>query len=79
MKPFKDKARVDHMFLQGEPYMVDTQSGYRYSMVARCPHDQHNATVAQVERNGKCLSKVVFECTSCLQRFEGSRDDVCIW
>ena len=79
MEPFKDETRVDRMFALGRPYLVDQQTGYRYSMVAKCPQDGCVATVAQIERSGECLSKVVFECTSCLKRFEANRDDVCIW
>jgi len=76
MKPVKDTEKVKRMFAQGQPALVDTQSGYKYSMVARCPKDGHYASVARVERAGLSLSKVIFQCTLCFTQFEVSQDDI---
>lgn len=79
MEPVKDAERVKRMFAQGEPFLVDPQSGYRYSMVARCPQDSSYSSVAQVEKAGQSLSRVMFQCPSCSNRFEAKPDELFVW
>ena len=76
MEPVKDTERVKKMFAQGQPELVDTQTGYKYSMVARCPKDGNIASVAKIERTGQSLSKVTFRCASCFTEFEVGQDDI---
>jgi hypothetical protein len=78
MKAKKDTAKVKRMFTQGQPTLVDAQTGYKYSMVARCPKDGNFASVDRVEKAGQSLSKVTFLCTSCFTQFEVSQDDIYI-
>ena len=78
MKPIKDTEKVKRMFAQGQPDLVDVQTGYKYSMVARCPKDGEFASVTRIERAGKSLSRVTFRCTSCFTEFEVSQDDIYI-
>jgi hypothetical protein len=78
MEPVKDAEKVKRMFAQGQPELVDTQTGYKYSMVTRCPKDGNFASVARIERAGKSLNKVTFRCTSCFTEFEVSQDDIYI-
>ena len=78
MKTIKDTNKVKRMFAQGQPDLVDVQTGYKYSMVARCPKDGDFASVARIERAGQSLSKVTFRCTSCFTEFEVSQDDIYI-
>ena len=40
------------MFAQGWVEIVDTQTGYKYSMVSRYPKDGNLAHVAKTERTG---------------------------
>ena len=78
MEPIKDAGKVQKMFAQGQPFLIDSQSGYKYSMVSRCPKDGSYAAVAQIERAGESLKRVVFECTSCFNRFEVKQDKILI-
>lgn len=78
MEPVKDIEKVKKMFAQGQSELVDAQTGYKYSMVARCPKDGDFASVARIERAGECLSKVTFRCTSCFTEFEAGQDDIYI-
>jgi len=78
MEPIKDTAKVKRMFAQGQPDLVEVQTGYKYSMVARCPKDGNFASVSRIERAGQFLSKVTFRCTSCFTEFEVSQDDIYI-
>ena len=76
MKPVKDAQKVNKMYAHGQPSLVDPQSGYKYSMSARCPKDGTFCSVAQVTREGQALSKVVFHCSSCFNQFEVKPDDI---
>jgi hypothetical protein len=70
MKPAKSITRVRKMFYQGQPFLIDPQSGYKYTMTARCPKDGSYASVAQIVKEGQTLSRVVFQCPSCFDLFE---------
>ena len=76
MKPVKDEQKVKRMFAQGQPFLTDTESGYKYSMVARCPKDGAYSSVEQIEKEGEALSRVVFHCSSCSGLFTAKRDDI---
>ena len=78
MEPVKDPEKVKRMFEQGQPTVVDEQTGHKYDMVARCPKDGNFASVARIERVEKSLSKVTFQCASCFTEFEVSQDDIYI-
>ena len=78
MEPVKDTDKLKRMFVQGQSTLVDAQTGYKYSMVARCPKDVNFASVARIERAGQSLSKVTFQCTSCFTQFEVSQEDIYI-
>jgi hypothetical protein len=78
MEPVKDTDKVKRMFVQGQSTLVDVQTGYKYSMVARCPKDGNFASVARIERAGQSLSKVTFQCASCFTQFEVSQEDIYI-
>ena len=76
MESVKDTEKVKRMFAQGQPALVDAQTGHKYSMVACCPKDGNFASVARIERAGQSLSRVTFQCTSCFTEFEVSQDDI---
>ncbi len=76
MEPVRDADKVKRMFLQGETTLVDPESKYKYSMVARCLKDGDYASVARIERSGGTLSRVIFQCTSCFSQFEVSQDEI---
>ena len=76
MEPFKDTEKVKRMFAQGQPNLVDMQTGHKYSIVAHCPKDGNFASVARIERAGQTLSKVTFQCASCFTEFEVGQDDI---
>jgi hypothetical protein len=76
MEPFKDTEKVKRMFMQGQSDLVDVQTKYKYSMVARCPKDGNFSSVARIERAGQSLSKVTFRCTSCFTEFEVIQSDI---
>ena len=78
MEPIKDTEKVKGMFVQGQPDLVDVQTKYKYSMVARCPKDGNFSSVARIEKAGQSLSKVTFRCASCFTEFEVSQDDIYI-
>ena len=76
MEPIRDAEKVKRMFLQGQTTIVDPESKYKYSMVARCPKDGSYASVARIERSDQALSKVIFQCTSCFSQFEVNQDEI---
>jgi hypothetical protein len=76
MEPVRDTEKVKRMFAQGQPALVDAQTGYNYSMVARCPKDGSYASVARIQRSGQALSRVIFQCTSCFSQFEVNQDEI---
>jgi hypothetical protein len=76
MEPVRDAEKVKRMFLQGQTTIVDPESKYKYSMVARCPKDGSYASVSQIQRSGQALSRVIFECTSCFSQFEVNQDEI---
>jgi len=76
MEPVRDAEKVKRMFLQGQTTIVDPESKYKYSMVARCPKDDSYASVSQIQRSGQALSRVIFECTSCFSQFEVNQDEI---
>lgn len=78
MEPIKDTEIVKRMFIQGQSELVDAQTKYKYSMVARCPKDSNFSSVARIERAGQSLSKVTFRCASCFAEFEVSQEDIYI-
>ncbi len=78
MKPVKDIEKVTKMFTEGQINVVDTQTGYKYSMVARCPKDRNFASVVRIVREGKSLSKVTFRCALCSTEFEVSQNNIYI-
>jgi len=78
MEPIKDTVKVKKMFAQGQLTLVDPQTGYRYSMVARCPKDGSFASVASIEKAEQSLIRVTFQCSSCFTQFEVSQDDIYI-
>ena len=79
MEPVKNATQVKKMFAQGQPFIVDIPSGYKYSMVAFCPKDGGYASVSQIEKSGQQLSRVVFQCSSCYDEFEVSQDEIYIF
>ena len=78
MEPIKDTEKVKSMFIQGQSDVVDTQTKYKYTMVARCPKDGNISSVVRIERAGCSLSKVTFRCTLCFTEFEASQNDIYI-
>lgn len=78
MEPVRDAGKVKIMFAQGQPFLVDSQSGYKYSMVAHCPKDGSYAPVAEIEKEHRALSRVVFQCSSCFNLFEVKQDEILI-
>ena len=76
MEPVRNTEKVKRMFAQGQSELVDPQTGYKYTMVARCPKDGNFASVARIERAGQSLSRVTFQCTSCFTEFEVIQDDI---
>jgi len=39
MEPFEDIEKVKRIFAQGQTAVVESQTGYKYSMVDRCCKD----------------------------------------
>jgi hypothetical protein len=76
MEPVKDSKKVKKMFAEGQPFIIDVPTGYKYSMVAFCPKDGSYASVAQIEKSGQSLSRVVFQCSSCSGQFEVNQDQI---
>jgi len=78
MEPIKDTEKVKRMFVQGQLDLVDVRTGYKYSMVARCPKDGNFSSATRIERAGQSINKVTFRCTSCFTEFEVSQDEIFI-
>ena len=78
MEPIKDKEKVERMFSQGQTTLVDTSSGYKYSMVACCPQDGSFSSVEQMEKTSTGLSRIIFRCPHCSNLFEVKQEDIYI-
>ena len=78
MEPIKDKEKIERMFGQGQTTLLDTSSGYRYIMTARCPQDNSFSSVAQTEKTPKGLSRVIFRCPHCSNLFEVEQENIYI-
>jgi hypothetical protein len=78
MEPIKDKEKVKRMFSQGQTTLVDTTSGYKYSMTACCPQDGSFSSLAQTEKTSEGLSRVIFRCPHCSNLFEAKQEDIYI-
>ena len=76
MEPIKDIEKVKRMFAQGQTEIVDTETGYKYSMVAHCPKDEKLAPVGRIEKAGQTLKQVTFICTICFTEFEVGQEDI---
>ena len=79
MEPIKDSEKVKRMFSQGQTSIVDTSTGYKYSMTAYCPKDGSFASIAEIEKSGESLSRVVFKCSQCSTLFEAKQGDIYLW
>jgi len=76
MEPIKDPEKVKRMFAQGQLTLVDAQTGYKYTMTARCPNDGNFASAVRIERAGQSISTVTFQCTSCFSEFNVAQEDI---
>jgi len=76
MEPIKDIEKVEKMFRQGQTTLLDASTGYKYSMTARCPKDGSFSLIAEIEKSGECLSRIVFKCSSCSSLFEAKQEDI---
>ena len=79
MEPIKNNERVKSMFDKGQTALVDVSSGYKYSMTACCPKDGSFSSIAETEKSGECLSRVVFKCSQCSNLFEAKQEDIYLW
>jgi hypothetical protein len=79
MEPEKNTKLLDTMWRTGQPTALDPTTGYKYSMVARCPVDGANATVAQVYRQGQSIDHVIFQCSACANEFQANRADILVY
>ena len=78
MEPIKDTEKVKRMFEQGQSALVDSQTKYKYSMVAKCPNDGEFSSTVRIEKSGQSLSRVIFRCTKCFTDFEVNKEDIYI-
>ena len=76
MEPIKDSEKVNKMFKRGETTTIDTTTGYKYEMAARCPNDGSFASVSQTEKTPQGLSRVVFRCSKCSNLFEAKQEEI---
>ena len=79
MEPQQNAKLLDAMWVTGQSTAVDPITGYKYSMVARCPIDGASAPVAQVYRQGQSIDHVVFHCSACANKFEANRTDILVY
>ena len=78
MEPIKDTEKIKRMFEQGQSALVDSQTKYKYSMVAKCPNDGEFSSTVRIEKSGQSLSRVIFRCTNCFTDFEVNKEDIYI-
>jgi hypothetical protein len=79
MEPIKDSEKIKRMFKQGQTTLVDTSTGYKYSMTACCPRDGSFSSVAQIEKSGERISRIIFKCSSCSKLFEAKQEEIYLW
>ena len=79
MEPIRDCEKVKSMFDKGQTTLVDVSSGYKYSMTACCPKDGSFSSIAETEKSGESLSRVVFKCSQCSTLFEVKQEEIYLW
>ncbi len=79
MKPAKDIEKVKRMFSQGQTTLADVSTGYKYSMSACCPKDGSFSSIAQLEKSGESISRIVFKCPRCSSLFEAKQEEIYVW
>ncbi len=78
MKPVKDLHKINRMFEQGQITIIDSETGYRFTITAKCPKDGYFASIFKIERREQALSNIIFECPICFHQFEANRDELYI-
>jgi hypothetical protein len=79
MEPTKDIDKVKRMFSQGQIILADPSTGYKYSMAACCPKDGSFSSIAQLEKSGESISRLIFKCPNCSHLFEAKQEEIYIW
>ena len=79
MKKIQDKDRIKRILEKGEITVLDTESGYKYSLCALCPKDSYECSVASFEKDGgevSAIKRVIFYCPICSSRFDASVEEM---
>jgi len=79
MQPVKDIKKVKTMLARGQTTLADPATGYQYSMAACCLKDGSFSSIAQLEKSGGSISRLVFKCPLCSNLFEVKPKDIYIW
>ena len=72
MERIKDIDKINRALEKGDITLLDTESGYKYSLCAVCPNDDYECSVASFEREGGEVSTIMgvtFYCPICSTRF----------
>ena len=79
MEKIKDNHRINEILEKGEIYFQNPETGYRYTLCAVCPRDDHECSVANFEKEIGMVSRirrVTFYCPICDTRFDVKPDDM---
>ena len=79
MKKVKDAKKINQILQKGDITYLDPESGYRYSLFASCPNDDHDCSVSSFDKeDGEFtkITRVVFLCPICGNRFDATAEEM---
>ena len=79
MERIKDLDKINRALEKGEITILDTESGFKYSLCAVCPNDDYECSVVSFEREGGevlTINRVTFYCPICNKRFDASPEQM---
>ncbi|MBN1369127.1 MAG: hypothetical protein JW954_02675 [Dehalococcoidaceae bacterium] len=80
MEKVKNKSRISKMLSVGELNYRDPKTGYTYTLCAVCPTDGHDCSITSHDRDTEAnrtrITRVVFACPACGNRFTAKVEDM---
>ncbi len=80
MEKVKDKTRISEMLSDGKLSFKDPKTGYIYNICAVCPEDGCDCSITSHDRdtegNRTTITRLVFSCPACGNRFSAGPDEI---
>ncbi len=79
MEKVQNSRIINQILKSGKTTYLDPKSGYKYSLFATCPNDGLDCPLNSFERKGgasSCVTRVMFMCPICRNRFDTTPKDM---